>query len=129
MLTFSHNWETTKKLEHVAENVGTLSHQLEEKNKDELEESINLSREKLTKILTNQSGFSNISGKKKKQKKSNPSTSYSEPQSEAVIDDSFDGNVSLINLKHLYIKDAECIFCQENFSKSLSKEMWEVCYL
>ncbi|CAH1992695.1 unnamed protein product [Acanthoscelides obtectus] len=105
-------------------------------NKEELEECINRSREKVTKRLINEAGPSSFKqSAKKKRKARSPSTSPSSltSSSELVPANSSDEDdlplSSYISPKQCADYTTECIFCQEMFTMSKSREVWVKCVI
>ncbi|KAK9679096.1 DDE superfamily endonuclease [Popillia japonica] len=96
-------------------------------NKEELEQSINFSREKLMRKITTDAGPSGIKTKKRTPRKEYISSSSSESQPELEIDDSSDDDLPVSRSAKPKDEDAQCIFCDENFSMSRSREVWIMC--
>lgn len=98
--------------------------------KEELEQSINLSREKVTRKITDKAGPSGLKTKKLKPRKEHVPTSSSESESDLVVDDSPDDNLTLSCFTTRPDNaDVQCIFCQENFSMSRPREIWVRCVI
>lgn len=99
-------------------------------NKEELEESINSSREKVARRITDEAGPSSVK-KPPKRKRKEPSPSTSTSESEVILEDNSSNDdlplSSIVKNKPAKADDVECIFCEEKFSMSRSKEVWVQC--
>ncbi|KAK4882555.1 hypothetical protein RN001_005874 [Aquatica leii] len=100
-------------------------------NKEELEESLNLSTQKVkrkvfgTSCHFNKAGPSNTKSKMGTQQKEPVDFPSSESEVDLVFNDSSDEDTPLNFVSEKPTKeDVECIFCQERFSTSRSREIW-----
>lgn len=122
--------ELTKKSGTRGRKCGTSKIITSTPNKEELEESINRSRQKVTRKVFDEPGPSGLQTKKRKITKKIVDSSSSDSQSEPVVEDSSDEDIPLsCYAKNPTSDDVECMFCQENFSMSRSREIWVMCVI